>query len=62
MFPTISVSPEDTLSALESRLAKAIITNAKQPGIKPVYTWRDIKEEAARLYGSIQSRTFDSVT
>lgn len=57
MFPAISVSEEDTLSSLEARLARAVITNAKQPGIKPIYTWKDIKEEAVRLYEGIQSTT-----
>jgi hypothetical protein len=53
LFPKIALYKEDTLASVEARLAKAIFNNAKEPGIKPIYTVNTLKEEAARLYQNV---------
>lgn len=50
MFPFIIINETDTLSDIERRLAKAVSAMAAMPGIRPIYTWNSIKEEAKRLY------------
>jgi hypothetical protein len=48
------VYAEDTVENVEARLARAILENAKTPGIKPVYTLALLKEEASRLHQNSQ--------
>lgn len=55
MFPRIHLSGEDTLDSIEARLAQAIRSNAKKPGIKPIYTPTAVKKEASRLWSSLNS-------
>jgi hypothetical protein len=55
MFPQIHLYKDDTLASIQARLAKAIIDNAKQPGIKPIYTLNSVKQEASRLLSEASS-------
>ena len=55
LFPTIAVDATDTVASVEARLMKAILDNTKLPGIKPVYTMMDVRDEARRLHTNFQN-------